>query len=51
MNLNIENLGQISENEIGGDVERKEQKRNALKVLTEEPEGKRPLGRPRCRNE
>jgi hypothetical protein len=32
-----------------GNVERMWKKRNAYRILLGEPEGKRPLGRPRCR--
>jgi hypothetical protein len=32
-----------------GHVARMEEKRNAYRVLVGKPEGKRPLGRPRCR--
>ena len=32
-----------------GHVARMEQSRNAYRVLVGKPEGKRPLGRPRCR--
>jgi hypothetical protein len=32
-----------------GHVARMEDKRNAYKILMGKPEGKRPLGRPRCR--
>jgi hypothetical protein len=32
-----------------GHVARKWEKRNAYRILAEKPEGKRPLGRPRCR--
>ena len=32
-----------------GHVARMEEGRNALKILTDKPTGKRPLGRPRCR--
>jgi hypothetical protein len=32
-----------------GHVARTEEKRNAYRLLVGKPEGKRPLGRPRCR--
>jgi hypothetical protein len=32
-----------------GHVARVEEKRDAYRILVEKPEGKRPLGRPRCR--
>jgi hypothetical protein len=32
-----------------GNVARMEEKRNACRLLVGKPEGKRPLGRPRCR--
>jgi hypothetical protein len=32
-----------------GHVPRKGEKRNAYRLLVEKPEGRRPLGRPRCR--
>jgi hypothetical protein len=32
-----------------GDVARMGEKRNAYRILVGNPEGKRPLGRPRCR--
>jgi hypothetical protein len=32
-----------------GQVARMGEKRNAIRILVENPEGKRPLGRPRCR--
>ena len=34
---------------MAGHVARMEQSRNAYRVLVGKPEGKRPLGRPRCR--
>jgi hypothetical protein len=33
----------------GGHVARREEKRNAYRILAGKPEGKRPLGRPRIR--
>jgi hypothetical protein len=33
-----------------GHVTRMEEKRNAYRILVGKPEGKRPLGRPRCRS-
>jgi hypothetical protein len=32
-----------------GNVARMGEKRNAYRILVGEPEGKRPIGRPRCR--
>jgi hypothetical protein len=32
-----------------GHVARKDEKRNAYRLMVGKPEGKRPLGRPRCR--
>jgi hypothetical protein len=34
---------------VGGHVARMGKKRNAYRLLVGKPEGKRPLGRPRCR--
>jgi hypothetical protein len=38
-----------AEDEMGGDVARMREKRNAYRLLVGRPEGKRPLGRPRRR--
>jgi hypothetical protein len=37
------------EDEMGGTCSTNGGKRNAYRLLVEKPEGKRPLGRPRCR--
>ena len=42
-------LIQIKEIEVANHVARMEEDRNAFKILTDTPTGKRPLGRPRHR--
>jgi hypothetical protein len=39
----------VEEDEVGGHVARMGEKRNVYRLLVGKPEGKRPLGRPRCR--
>jgi hypothetical protein len=40
---------EVTEDELGGHVARVGRIRNIYNILTGKPEGKRPLGRPRCR--
>jgi hypothetical protein len=44
-NLNDE----VKEDEMGGACRKNGEKRKAYRILVGKPEGKRPLGRPRCR--
>jgi hypothetical protein len=39
----------IKEDEMGREYSMNGEKRNAYKILVGKPEGKRPLGRPKCR--
>jgi hypothetical protein len=39
----------VKENEMGRECSKSEEKRNAYRIFIGEPEGKRPLGRPRRR--
>jgi hypothetical protein len=43
--------GKIKENEMGGHVAHMGEGRGVHRVLVGKPEGKRPMGRPRCRLE
>jgi hypothetical protein len=40
---------QVEEDEMGGPYSTNGEKRNAYRLFVGKPEGKRPLGRPRCR--
>jgi hypothetical protein len=40
---------QVEEDEMGRPCSMNGEKRNAYRLLVGKPEGKRPLGRPRCR--
>jgi hypothetical protein len=40
---------QVADDEIGGPCSTNGEKRNVYRLLVGKPEGKRPLGRPRCR--
>jgi hypothetical protein len=40
---------QVEEDEMGGPCSKNGENRNAYRLLVGKPEGKRPLGRPRCR--
>jgi hypothetical protein len=40
---------QVEEDEMGWSCSTNGEKRNVYKLLAEKPDGKRPLGRPRCR--
>jgi hypothetical protein len=42
-------ISQVKANEVGGHVARMGEERKVCKVLVGKPEGKRPLGRQRCR--
>jgi len=42
-------LHPIEKNEMGGECNTYGEKRGVYRVLVGKPEGKRPLGRPRCR--
>jgi hypothetical protein len=39
----------VEEDEVGGTFSMNGEKRNVYRLLVGRPEGKRPLGRPRCR--
>jgi hypothetical protein len=42
-------LRKVAEDEMGGPCSTNVEKRKAYRLLMGKPEGKRPLGRPRCR--
>jgi hypothetical protein len=42
-------VNQVKEDEIGRACSTNREKTNAYRILVGNPEGKRPLGRPRCR--